>query len=117
MSWLDKILPPRIRREVSGARHNVPEGLWTKCEACDEVLYAADLERELRVCPKCGHHHRIRARARLEALLDPEGRVEIGAEVRPVDALKFKDSKRYTDRLKEATKATGESEALIVLAG
>jgi acetyl-CoA carboxylase carboxyl transferase subunit beta len=117
MSWLDKILPPRIRREVSGARHSVPEGLWTKCEACDEVLYAADLDRELRVCPKCGHHHRIRARARLEALLDPEGRVEIGAEVRPVDALKFKDSKRYTDRLKEAAKATGESEALIVLAG
>jgi acetyl-CoA carboxylase carboxyl transferase subunit beta len=91
--------------------------LWTKCQGCEAVLYTADLDANLRVCPQCGHHHRWRARARIDHLLDAEGREEIGAEVRPVDPLRFKDSRRYTDRLKEAQRATGEQEALVVVAG
>jgi acetyl-CoA carboxylase carboxyl transferase subunit beta len=116
MSWLQKLLPPKIQRGT-GPKKTVPEGLWTKCPACNAVLYSTDLEKNLNVCPKCGDHQRIAARARLDALLDPEGRFEIGAEVLPVDSLKFKDSKRYPDRLGEAQSATGESDALVVMQG
>ena len=99
MSWLQKLLPPKIQRTGPGSRKVVPEGLWTKCAACDAVLYSTDLEKNLNVCPKCGHHERLGARPRLDALLDADGRFEIGAEVLPVDTLKFKDSRRYTERL------------------
>ncbi len=116
MTWLDKLLPPRIKRPNAGARR-VPEGLWVKCPSCDEVLYGADLESNLHVCPKCSHHLRLRARKRLDMLLDPEGRYEIGQEVLPVDALKFKDSRKYPDRLQEALEDTEETDALIVMGG
>ncbi len=116
MSWFQKILPPKIKRRAD-ARKSMPEGLWSKCPACNEVLYRADLESNLEVCPKCGHHHRIGARARLAMFLDAEGRHEIGAQVTPLDSLKFKDSKKYPDRLKEAQGATSESDALIVIGG
>ena len=116
MSWLQKLLPPKIQRGT-GPRKQVPEGLWTKCPACSAVLYSTDLEKNLNVCPKCGDHQRIGARARLDGLLDPEGRFEIGAEILPVDSLKFKDSKKYPDRLDEARAATGETDALIVMQG
>jgi acetyl-CoA carboxylase carboxyl transferase subunit beta len=95
----------------------VPEGLWIKCPSCETVLYKTDLEQNLNVCPKCAHHHRIGARARLDAFLDAEGRYEIGQEVLPVDALKFKDSKKYPQRLKEALESTGETDALVVMGG
>ncbi len=117
MSWLDKLLPPKIKREQGQRRSNLPEGLWSKCPACESVLYATDLEKNLNVCPKCGHHNRINARQRLDLLLDPEGRFEIGAEVLPVDTLKFKDSKKYPDRLMEANRDTGESDSLVVMQG
>ena len=116
MSWLQKLLPPKIKR-AEGARKSVPEGLWCKCPACEAVLYATDLESNQNVCPKCNHHHRLRARTRLDLLLDSEGRFEIGAEVIPVDALKFKDSKRYPDRLVAAQSDTDEADALIVMQG
>ena len=116
MSWLQKLLPPKIQRGT-GPRKQVPEGLWTKCPACNAVLYSTDLEKNLNVCPKCGDHQRIGARVRLDGLLDPEGRFEIGAEILPVDSLKFKDSKKYPDRLDEAKTATGETDALIVMQG
>jgi len=118
MSWLEKLLPPKIQQKTdSSERRSVPEGLWVKCPACETVLYKTDLEQNLNVCPKCSHHHRIGARARLDAFLDAEGRYEIGQEVVPVDALKFKDSKKYPDRIKEAMEATGETDALVVLGG
>ncbi len=117
MSWLRKLLPPKIKRRDVGGRRGVPEGLWSKCEACEAVLYYSDLEKNLNVCPKCNHHNRLGARERLNLLLDPEGRFEIGAEVVPVDALKFKDSKRYTERLQEAQAETGEDDALVVIQG
>jgi acetyl-CoA carboxylase carboxyl transferase subunit beta len=117
MSWLQKLLPPKIKRAEGQGRRQVPEGLWTKCPSCDAVLYATDLENNANVCPKCGYHNRLDARARLDHFLDPEGRFEIGGEVEPVDTLKFKDSKRYTDRLDEARKATEETDALIVMQG
>ena len=116
MSWLQKLLPPKIKR-ADGTRRSVPEGLWCKCPACEAVLYSTDLESNLGVCPKCGHHHRVSARVRLDMLLDPEGRYEIGSEVIPVDPLKFKDSKRYSDRLAAAAKDTEESDALVVMQG
>ncbi|HEX5611963.1 MAG TPA: acetyl-CoA carboxylase, carboxyltransferase subunit beta [Burkholderiales bacterium] len=116
MSWLQKLLPPKIQRG-SGQKKTVPEGLWTKCPACDAVLYSTDLEKNLNVCPKCGHHHRIGARARLEELLDADGRFEIGAEVLPVDSLKFRDSRKYTERLAQAQAQTGETDALLVVQG
>jgi len=116
MTWLDKLLPPRIKRSNAGGRR-VPEGLWVKCPSCDEVLYGADLESNLHVCPKCGFHLRLRARKRLDMLLDSEGRYEIGQEVLPVDALKFKDSRKYPDRLQEALEDTEETDALIVMGG
>jgi acetyl-CoA carboxylase carboxyl transferase subunit beta len=117
MSWLQKLLPPKINRTGTGARKTVPEGLWTKCASCSAVLYATDLEKNANVCPKCAYHNRVGARARLELLLDPEGRFEIGAEVLPVDSLKFKDSKRYPERIEEAEKETGESDSLVVMQG
>jgi len=117
MSWLQKLLPPKINRTGTGAKKNVPEGLWSKCPSCAAVLYATDLEKNANVCPKCGYHNRISARGRLDLLLDPEGRFEIGVEVASVDSLKFKDDKRYPDRLEEAEKTTGETEALVVMQG
>ncbi len=117
MSWLQKLLPPKINRTGTGAKKNVPEGLWSKCPSCAAVLYATDLEKNANVCPKCGYHNRISARGRLDLLLDPEGRFEVGVEVASVDSLKFKDDKRYPERLEEAEKATGETEALVVMQG
>jgi len=117
MSWLQKLLPPKINRTGTGAKKNVPEGLWSKCPSCAAVLYATDLEKNANVCPKCGYHNRISARGRLDLLLDPEGRFEIGVEVASVDSLKFKDDRRYPERLEEAEKATGETEALVVMQG
>ena len=117
MSWLQKLLPPKIQRNESASRRSVPEGLWSKCPACDTVLYTTDLENNANVCPKCGHHNRINARERLDLLLDSDGRFEIGAEVEPIDSLKFKDSKKYPDRLIEANKNTGETDALVVIQG
>ncbi len=116
MSWLEKLIPSRIRID-STQKKAVPEGLWAKCPACDAVLYRADLERNLDVCPKCDHHMRIGARRRLEAFLDEEPRVEIGENLEPVDALKFKDLKKYKDRLTQAQKATDEKDALIGMMG
>ena len=117
MSWLQKLLPPKIKRDTGGPKKVVPEGLWSKCDSCEAVLYRADLEKNLYVCPKCSHHNRISARERLDWLLDLEGRYEIGAEVVPVDTLKFKDSRRYTERLEEARSETSEEDALIVMQG
>ena len=116
MSWFKKLLPPKIRTQSEGKK-TVPEGLWHKCPSCDSVLYFTDLEQNLNVCPKCGYHNRLNARARLDILLDPEGRFEIGAEVLPVDSLKFKDGRRYMERLDEARKTTGETDALVVMQG
>ncbi|HYP81146.1 MAG TPA: acetyl-CoA carboxylase, carboxyltransferase subunit beta [Steroidobacteraceae bacterium] len=115
MSWFEKIVPSKIKTERRV--RSVPEGLWIKCPACDAVLYRAELERNLNVCPKCSHHMRVHARARLDRFLDPGTRVEIGANVTPEDPLRFKDSKRYKDRLAAAQKATGEKDALVALAG
>ena len=117
MSWLDKLLPPKIQHTDPAERRSVPEGLWVKCPSCETVLYNTDLQKNVNVCPKCGHHHRIGARARLDAFLDAEGRYEIGQEVLPVDALKFKDSKKYPERLKAALESTGETDALVVFGG
>jgi acetyl-CoA carboxylase carboxyl transferase subunit beta len=115
MSWFEKIVPSRIKTE--NRVRSVPEGLWIKCPACDAVLYRAELERNLHVCPKCSHHMRMHARERLERFLDPDSAVEIGANVMPEDPLRFKDSKRYKDRLAAAQKSTGEKDALVALAG
>lgn len=117
MSWLEKLLPPKIQQTDPTERRSVPEGLWTKCPSCETVLYKTDLEQNLNVCPKCGHHHRIAARTRLDGFLDAEGRYEIGQEVLPVDALKFKDSRKYPERLKDAMELTGETDALVVMGG
>ena len=118
MSWFQKLLPPKIkRRESADIKKSVPDGLWHKCPSCQAVLYHADLEKNFSVCPKCNHHHRIGARTRLDWLLDPEGRFEIGSEVLSVDTLKFKDQKKYSDRLVEAKKKTNEDDALIVMQG
>ena len=117
MSWLEKLLPPKMQQTDPTERRMVPEGLWIKCPSCETVLYKTDLEQNVNVCPKCSHHHRIGARARLNAFLDGEGRYEIGQEVLPVDALKFKDSKKYPDRLKDALEQTGETDALVVVGG
>ena len=117
MSWLQKLLPPRIKRTPGDRRTPVPEGLWVKCPACEAVLYRTDLENNLQVCPKCSHHSRVPARERIEQLLDPEGRFEIGSEVVPIDSLKFKDQKKYPDRLSAALEETGETDALVVMQG
>ena len=116
MNWFSKLLPSRIRTETS-TKKSVPEGLWSKCNACGAVLYRAELQRNLDVCPKCNHHLRIDARTRLDIFLDENGRIEIGSEIKPVDALKFRDIKKYKDRLLQAQKATEESDALVVMQG
>ena len=116
MSWFEKLMPSRIRTEATD-KHAVPEGLWVKCQDCDAVLYRAEVERNLEVCPKCGYHMRIGGRQRLETFLDESPREEIAAELEPVDFLKFKDSKKYKDRIAAAQKATGEKDALIVIKG
>lgn len=115
MSWFDKLLPPKIKSRAS--KKSIPEGLWKKCPACNAVLYSAEIQSNLDVCPKCDHHLRIGARRRLEMFLDPEPRQEIGAGLRPVDILKFKDSRRYKERLSDAQKTSGEQDALIVIQG
>jgi acetyl-CoA carboxylase carboxyl transferase subunit beta len=118
MSWLTKTLPPKIKREEGATRRaSLPEGLWSKCPSCEAVLYATDLDNNMQVCPKCGHHNRLASRQRLDLLLDADGRFEIGAEIMPVDTLKFKDAKSYPTRLKEAHEATGESDSLVCLQG
>ncbi|RCS58060.1 acetyl-CoA carboxylase, carboxyltransferase subunit beta [Parvibium lacunae] len=120
MSWLEKLLPPRIntqREEEGQKKNNMPEGLWLKCPSCDAVLYKTDVEANLGVCPKCDHHMRIDARARIEMLLDAEGRYEIGQEVLPIDSLKFKDSKKYPERIAAAMEDSGETDALVVMGG
>ncbi len=115
-NWFQRLMPSRIRTE-GGNKHNVPEGLWDKCPACQQVLYRPELERGLHVCPKCGHHMRISARTRLNAFLDEGEREEIAADIAPADPLKFRDSKKYKDRLSQAQKATGEKDALVVMQG
>lgn len=117
MSWLHKLLPPKIKRDTGSPKKVVPEGLWSKCDSCEAVLYRSDLEKNLHVCPKCSRHNRISARERLDYLLDLEGRYEIGAEVLPVDSLKFRDSRRYTERLAEARVEASEEDALVVMQG
>ncbi|WP_018149928.1 acetyl-CoA carboxylase, carboxyltransferase subunit beta [Leeia oryzae] len=117
MSWLQKLLPPKIKSKPAGSKTVVPEGLWSKCSACEAVLYRTDLENNHHVCPKCNHHNPLSARQRLDLLLDTEGRFEIGAEVAPVDSLKFKDSRKYPDRLSAAQNDTGETDALVVMQG
>ena len=118
MSWLNNPLPPKIKRDPGVERKStLPEGLWSKCPSCEAVLYATDLEKNAQVCPQCGHHNRLDARARIAMLLDPEGRFEIGAEVLPTDPLKFKDSRRYTERFSDAATATGETDSLVVMQG
>ncbi|MGH8580288.1 MAG: acetyl-CoA carboxylase, carboxyltransferase subunit beta [Gammaproteobacteria bacterium] len=116
MSWFTKLLPPSIRTNGT-SRKSVPEGLWTSCPSCKAVLYRAELERNADVCLKCGHHLRISARQRLDYFLDPEPRKEIGAEIEPTDFLKFRDLKRYKDRLSQAQKETAEKDALVVIKG
>ena len=116
MSWFEKLVPSRIRTEGRSKRQ-VPEGVWNKCEDCNSILYRAELERNLNVCPKCGHHMRINARRRLESFLDQEPREELFADVESVDFLKFKDSKKYKDRLVQSQKASEEKDALIVMRG
>ena len=116
MSWLEKLVPSRIRTE-STSKRKVPEGLWDKCPNCSAVLYKSELERNLYVCTKCSHHMRISARNRINFFLDENDRIEIGAELESQDFLKFKDSKKYKDRLSAAVKSTGEKDALIVIQG
>jgi len=116
LTWIQKLMPSKIRTEAS-EKGTVPEGLWSKCPNCNEILYRSEVERNLEVCPKCSHHMRIAGRRRLQLFLDPGERIEIGEHLSPVDPLKFKDSKKYKDRLGQAQKATGERDALVVLAG
>jgi acetyl-CoA carboxylase carboxyl transferase subunit beta len=118
MSWLSsKILGNKIDASDAVERRSVPEGLWFKCTSCEAVLYKTDLDKSQNVCPSCSHHMRIGARARLDQFLDPTGREEIGAEVTPIDPLKFTDSRKYPVRVKEAQKATSETDALVVMSG
>ncbi|GHA18637.1 acetyl-CoA carboxylase, carboxyltransferase subunit beta [Oceanisphaera arctica] len=115
MSWLEKILPKN--KNIGVRRHNIPEGVWTKCANCEQVLYRAELDRNLEVCPKCDHHMRIGGRLRLDKFLDQDGRVELGAELEPQDVLKFKDSKKYKDRISAAQKSSNEKDAMVVMTG
>lgn len=120
VSWFQKLRPSRIRTEgapAAGKARGIPEGLWTKCDACGTVLYREELDRNLDVCPKCDHHMRVAARRRLDQFLDLEPREEIGADVIPMDPLRFRDSRRYRDRLAAARKSTGETDALVVMRG
>ncbi len=116
MSWFEKLMPSRIRTEGT-SKGTVPEGLWTKCDACNSVLYRAELERNVMVCPKCDHHMRLGARARIAAFLDDNPQEEIAASIEPVDILKFRDSKKYKDRIIQAQKNTSEKDALVVVRG
>jgi acetyl-CoA carboxylase carboxyl transferase subunit beta len=116
MSWFRKLIPSRIKSN-GAVKRTIPEGVWTKCDKCNSMLYRAELERNLEVCPKCSHHMRITARNRLDKFLDPEPRLEIGAEIKPIDKLKFRDLKKYKDRLNQAQKQTGEQDAMIVING
>ncbi len=118
MSWLQKIMPPRIRTDAAAVKkRSVPEGLWEKCERCGTVLYGPELEENLEVCPKCAFHRPIRARARLKTFLDAGSGREIAGELGPTDVLKFKDQKKYSERIKAAQRATGERDALVVMEG
>jgi acetyl-CoA carboxylase carboxyl transferase subunit beta len=116
MSWLEKLMPSRIRTD-GNAKRTVPEGLWSKCDSCAAILYRSELDKNQNVCPKCNHHMRIPARHRLENFLDQAGREEIGENLEPTDPLKFKDSKKYKDRISQAQKSTDEKDALIVMKG
>ncbi|MCU7795694.1 MAG: acetyl-CoA carboxylase, carboxyltransferase subunit beta [Candidatus Thiodiazotropha sp. (ex Myrtea spinifera)] len=116
MSWFEKLMPSRIRTDA-GHKRAVPEGLWTKCPGCNAILYRAEMERNLDVCPKCNHHNRISARRRIETFLDPEPQEEIGASLESVDPLKFKDSKKYKERISQAQKVSGEKDALVAVRG
>lgn len=116
MSWFKKLLPSRIKTNA-GTRRSVPEGVWAKCPICSAVLYRAELARNFEVCPKCSHHLRIHARERLDQFLDAEPRQELGVEIGPVDKYKFRDTKKYKDRINQAQKKTGESDALIAICG
>jgi acetyl-CoA carboxylase carboxyl transferase subunit beta len=115
VSWFDRLLPPKIKSR--GTKKSIPEGLWKKCPACSAVLYCVEIENNMDVCPKCNHHMRIGARRRLDLFLDPEPRTEIGEGLRPIDVLKFRDSRKYKDRLSDAEKNTGEHDALVVVQG
>ena len=117
MSWFEKLMPSRIRTENTNKKGSVPEGLWTKCNSCNAVLYRAELERNQDVCPKCNHHMRMAGRRRLETFLDESPREEIAPDLEPIDILKFKDSKKYKDRISGAQKATGENDVLIAMKG
>jgi len=117
MSWFEILLPKTIRTEGSNKKGTVPEGLWTKCPSCNSILYNTELERNFSVCPKCEHHLRISARTRLNMFLDDEGREEIGKNIKPVDPLKFKDTKKYKERIAQAQKQTKEHDALVVMKG
>ncbi|MCE5387979.1 MAG: acetyl-CoA carboxylase, carboxyltransferase subunit beta [Acidithiobacillus sp.] len=122
MNWFSRVLPPKIHKKPESdaaleGKRSVPEGLWSKCPTCQAVLYRTELEANLQVCPKCGHHHRLTVRQRLQYFLDPESQVEIGAELLPVDPLRFHDQKRYKERLLEAQRKTGEKDALVAMQG
>lgn len=116
MSWFKKIFPKKIHTQTS-RKKDIPEGLWFKCLGCQEVLYRLDLEKNLSVCKKCGHHHRLSARERIASLLDAGEQIEIASNYEPIDRLKFKDSKKYKDRISQAQKASGEKEAIVVVKG
>ncbi|GAB3683056.1 acetyl-CoA carboxylase, carboxyltransferase subunit beta [Salinisphaera aquimarina] len=117
MSWLEKLMPSQMRSDASAKKNAVPEGLWTKCSNCGAVLYSAEMERSLQVCPKCNAHQRLRARNRLDLFLDAEHREELALGLEPRDPLKFRDSKKYRDRLNQAQKDSGEREAALVMGG
>jgi acetyl-CoA carboxylase carboxyl transferase subunit beta len=116
MSWFKKIFPEKILPQTS-RKKDIPEGIWVKCSGCQEVLYRLDLDKNLGVCVKCNHHHRLGARSRIESILDAQGQLEIAKDLEPIDRLKFKDSKKYKDRISQAQKQTGENEAIVVVKG
>ena len=117
MNWFEMLLPSKIRTSGGNDKKNVPEGLWAKCDSCDAIIYRAELERNQEVCTKCDFHMRIGARRRLEGFFDEEGRSEIGAQLEADDVLKFRDDRKYRERLSQAQKQTGEKDALIVMRG
>jgi len=118
MSWFEKLVPSTIiKKEADDKKNAIPEGLWHKCPSCNSILYTSELEKNFNVCPKCDHHMRIDARRRLDLFLDAEGRVEIAKNLKPTDPLKFKDSKKYKDRISQAQKKTKENDALVVMSG
>jgi acetyl-CoA carboxylase carboxyl transferase subunit beta len=117
LSWFEKLVPATIRTDASNKKAGIPEGLWNKCPSCQATLYNAEVEKNSHVCPKCEHHMRIPARTRLDLFLDPESRFEIGKGLKPLDPLKFKDTKKYKDRLSQAQKKTQENDALVVMQG